>query len=71
MAKYIERELKPFGVPNYVVEVTDEGCEGAAHPLCEVDEITLAEMCFGYIESIFKKAGKIIPFSLKYNVKKK
>lgn len=71
MAEYIERELKPFGVPNYVVEVTKEGCEGAAYPLCEVDEIALTEMCFRYIESIFKKAGKVPPFSLKYNVKKK
>ena len=64
MAEYIKRELKPFGVPNYVTEGSSVDNEGRPYPCSDVDDETLLRMCNEYTKTVFKRAGKTPPFSL-------
>ncbi len=60
-------ELRPFTVPNYVIQVTgatrrqDGFREAPSYPLSEVDADTLARMCSDFRAAVFAKAGKADP----------
>jgi hypothetical protein len=60
-------ELRPFTVPNYVIQVTparprQEGfVEAPKYALTELDADTLAQLCDDFRKSVFEKAGKPDP----------
>ena len=60
-------ELRPFTVPNFVIQVTaprpkQEGMrEAPSYALEEVDADTLATMCSDFRAAVFAKAGKLDP----------
>jgi hypothetical protein len=63
----IEKELQPFQVPNYVIEVPkvskrqDGFQETPKHHLSELDGNVLDQLCERFREDVFKKAGKNDP----------
>ena len=63
----IEREIKPFQVPNFVVIVTEpkprqEGFHPEnSIPLSDLDASTLWKLCDDFKDSVFRKAGKAQP----------
>lgn len=57
----IEVSLKPFMVPNYVIEQTPGEEEGRSIKLSELDPITLAQLCREFTTEVFKRAGKSQP----------
>ena len=67
MKTKIEVELVPFKVPNYVLHQTKIGArqEGmqdkSKSHLSELDESTLARLCYEFKREVFEKAGKDMP----------
>jgi hypothetical protein len=63
----VKIELRPFTVPNFVIQVTgpvrrqDWFREAPSYPLSEVDADTLATMCSDFRTAVFAKAGKADP----------
>lgn len=63
----IKVELRPFSVPNFVIQVMAPGKrqdgfkEAPSYALSELDADTLSEMCDEFRAEIFKKAGKEDP----------
>lgn len=61
----IKIELKPFTVPNYVLEPVPRedgtGTNDVPRPLKELDVGAIARMCDDFRASIFKQAGKCDP----------
>jgi hypothetical protein len=59
----IIRKLRPFTVPNYVIEETEprpkqEGFkEAPKHLLADLEPQTLAQMCDDFRTAVFAKAG--------------
>jgi hypothetical protein len=60
-------ELRPFNVPNFVLQVMAPGKrqdgvkEAPSYALSELDAGTLSEMCDDFRLEIFRKAGKEDP----------
>lgn len=60
----IKRNLQPFTVPNYAIQVVPPGkrqdgfVENPKYHLSELDVETLEEMCAEFRSGVFEKAGK-------------
>ncbi|MCB1886603.1 MAG: hypothetical protein KDH20_03250 [Rhodocyclaceae bacterium] len=60
-------EIKPFVVPDFVVESLPPGLkqdgllELPKHPLSALDSLTLDRLCSEFRREVFEKAGKKMP----------
>lgn len=65
MKTKIEVKLKPFTVPNFVLEEEqskERGFnEGRKYALSELDVETLEALCWKFKQGVFARAGKQIP----------
>jgi len=63
----IEVDLKPFGIPNFVIVKQEPGLkqdglqESKQYKISELDSGTLLKMCEEFKISVFEKAGKKVP----------
>lgn len=63
----IKRELQPFTVPNYVIQVVPPGTrqqglqEAPKYHLSELDVETLEGLCAQFRRDVFSRAGKELP----------
>ena len=67
MKTRIEIELRPFTVPNFVIQVTPPGDRGQGiqeapkYALSDLDPYTLERLCDEFRTEVFNKAGKQQP----------
>lgn len=60
----IQIKLQPFTVPNFVLEVMKPGCRqdgfhaATTHPLSDLSDEALAELCDDFRREVFRKAGR-------------
>lgn len=58
MKTTIEIKLKPFTVPDFVLEKQEEFNQGRKYALHELDTETLEALCWKFKQEVFAKAGK-------------
>lgn len=57
----IEVKLKPFTVPNFVIEITGTHEAPSSFPIADLTVDALDELCTKFRRDVFKKAGKHDP----------